>query len=115
MGLSSGRTENPADLFGRWKMKHLTFAGLLFICAQIGLGTAQAQTNLLLNPHADSGLENWRLNDRATVEEFNGEKVFVIREQENGRISSFFQDVELRSSETGKYALLIGRGSSERI
>jgi len=73
-------------------------------------GTAAAQTNLLLNPNADDGAAHWRVSGQATVEQYDGNKVFVVR---NG--GSFGQDVDINSSDVGKYALFIGNGSSERI
>jgi hypothetical protein len=72
--------------------------------------TVGAQTNLLLNPNADSKAENWRVFGQATIEEFDGDKVFVVRNK-----GYFLQDVNLTDSDIGKFALLIGRGSSERI
>jgi hypothetical protein len=89
-------------------MKQLTFKFL--ICLLFAVITVSAQTNLLLNPNADSKTENWRFSGQATVEEFDGDTVFVVRNQ-----GSFSQEVNLTESDIGKFALLIGRGSSERI
>lgn len=96
-------------------MSLLAQAVLVFICTALAAAPISAQTNLLLNPNADSGADNWRLVGETSIEEFDGEKVFVIREQANDRISGFHQDVNLDKSDVGRYALLIGRGSSERI
>jgi hypothetical protein len=74
-----------------------------------------AQTNILLNSNAESGSNNWRSYGKTGVEEFDGKKVFVIRETDDGGISSFSQTVNLAKSDIGKYALLIGKGSSERL
>lgn len=90
-------------------MKHSVKLSILF-CILFAVTTVSAQTNLLLNPNADSKSENWRAMEQATIEDFNGDKVFVVR---NG--GSFSQDVTLTETDTGKFALLIGRGSSERI
>lgn len=73
-------------------------------------GFASGQSNLLLNPNADSNSENWRVFGEGSVEEFNGDKVFVVRNR-----GYFIQDVNLTESDVGKYALLIGRGATERI
>jgi hypothetical protein len=73
---------------------------------------ANAQTdNLLLNPKANDGTNSWRTFGNAQVEQFDdGDWRFVVRN--NGH---FFQDVQLPEDAAGKYALLIGRVSSERI
>jgi hypothetical protein len=91
-------------------MKQLIFKSSILICLLLIATTVRAQTNLLLNPNADSKAENWRVSGQATVEEFNGDKVFVVRNK-----GEFVQDVNLTQSDIGKFALLIGRGSSERI
>jgi hypothetical protein len=73
---------------------------------------ANAQTdNLLLNPKANDGTNSWRAFGNAQVEQSDyGDWRFVVRN--NGH---FFQDVQLPEDAAGKYALLIGRVSSERI
>jgi hypothetical protein len=73
---------------------------------------AYAQTdNLLLNPKANDGTNGWRASGNAQVEQSDdGDWRFVVRN--NGH---FFQDVQLPEDAAGKYALLIGRVSSERI
>jgi hypothetical protein len=91
-------------------MKQLNFKSLILICLLVMTTTVGAQTNLLLNPNADSKAENWRVFGQATIEEFDGDKVFVVRNK-----GYFLQDVNLTDSDIGKFALLIGRGSSERI
>src|SRR5262249_28213054 len=71
-----------------------------------------AQTdNLLLNPKANDGANNWRASGNAQVEQSDdGDWRFVVRNR-----SHFVQDVQLPEDAAGKYALLIGRVSSERI
>jgi hypothetical protein len=91
-------------------MKLLTIKSSILICLLFAVIAVGAQTNLLLNPNADSKAENWRVSGQAAVEEFNGDKVFVIHNR-----GSFSQDVNLTESDIGKFALFIGRGSSERI
>ncbi len=80
----------------------------------LALTAVDAQVNLLRNPNAEGGLEHWRAAKDSTVEEYNGTRVFVVK---NGGVggSSFIQDIQLKESDIGKYALLIGRGSSERV
>lgn len=78
-------------------------------------GAAGAQTNLLLNPGAEDSTNNWRASGKATVEDFNGRKVFVLRRERDSGDGSFSQTVSLSPSDAGKFALLIGHGSSERV
>ncbi len=67
--------------------------------------------NLLQNPNANQDSQYWRATGQATVEMTTGNNLcFVVR---NG--GSFYQDVILPDDATGQYAVLIGRGSSERI
>ena len=67
--------------------------------------------NLLENPNADQELNRWRAFGEATVEVSTGNNsCFVVR---NG--GYFFQDVLLTGDAVGQYAVLIGRGASERI
>lgn len=91
-------------------MKHLVLAFLFSICHFCIGAKVDAQTNLLLNPDAGAKAERWRAYGQATVEDFDGESVFVLRNK-----GYFLQDVYLAKASVGKYALLIGRGSSERI
>jgi len=72
----------------------------------------QAQTkNLLQNPNAETEGVHWRAFGDAVVENGGpGGLHFVTRNR-----GYFFQDVPLTRETAGKYALLIGRVSSERI
>ncbi len=90
-------------------MKQLTIKFLILICVLFATTTVGAQTNLLLNGQADFKTEHWRFKVNATVEEFNGGKVFVLR---NG--GHLQQLVQLTDEAIGKYALFIGLVSSER-
>jgi hypothetical protein len=73
---------------------------------------AHSQTNNLLhNPNADEGANNWRAYGNATVEQTDdGNWRFAVRNK-----GYFLQDVTLPDGSVGKYALLIGRVASERI
>src|SRR5262245_21451707 len=73
---------------------------------------ANAQTdNLLLNPNANDGTNNWRAFGNAVVEQSEDDDWrFVVRDK-----GYLFQNVQLPDDAAGKYALLIGRVSSERI
>src|SRR5215470_3690759 len=73
---------------------------------------AHAQTsNLLQNPNADEGANYWRTDGNATVEQTDDANWrFTVRNK-----GYFLQDVTLPDGSVGKYALLIGRVSSERI
>jgi hypothetical protein len=93
-------------------MTNLKFrAPLLFLFLSLATTLAHAQVeNLLQNANADLGTQHWRAMGQATVEEINGNRCFVVR---NG--GYFIQDVSLPGDAVGKYVVLIGRGSSERI
>jgi hypothetical protein len=82
---------------------------LAFITTAL-VAAAAAQTNLLLDTNARSGASNWRSHGDATIEDFEGEASFTVR---NG--GYFLQDIPVDRSAAGKFALFIGRGSSERI
>jgi hypothetical protein len=69
------------------------------------------QTNLLKNPNADLQSQFWRPYGEATIETCaSGNPCFVVR---NG--GYFLQDVTLPDGSVGQYAVLVGRGASERI
>lgn len=90
--------------------------GFLPLFIIIGLLSAavvcKAQSrNLLQNPNADLGLEFWRTFGEATIEPTTGNNLcFVVR---NG--GYFIQDVSVPDDAVGQYAVLIGRGASQRI
>jgi hypothetical protein len=91
----------------------LMFRGLMILTVFVsGASIHNAQSrNLLENPNADQGLRLWRAFGEATVEVSTGNNLcFVVR---NG--GYFFQDVLLTDDSVGQYAVLIGRGASERI
>jgi hypothetical protein len=89
-------------------MKQLNIKFLTLICVLFATTIVGAQTNLLLNGKADSKTEHWHPVE-TTVEEFNGDKVFVVRN--DGHLQQY---VQLTDEAFGKYALFIGRVSSER-
>ncbi len=91
-------------------MKIIFHQSCLIFSLLILAGVSLAQKNLLLSPDADSLGKAWVSTGEAQVEDFDGRRVFVVRNQ-----GSFFQDIPLTLEETGKFALFIGRGSSERI
>lgn len=93
-------------------MKLVVTFTLLLVCVLLFASLACAQpTNLLKNPGADAGTNDWRAHGDATVEQTNdGNARFVVRNK-----GYFVQDVVLPDGSAGKYALLIGRVSSERI
>ena len=67
--------------------------------------------NLLQNPNADLEAQHWRATGEATIEFItSNNRCFVVR---NG--GHFYQDVILPNEAVGQYAVLIGRGLSERI
>lgn len=91
------------------KLKLRALLALLLLCLAITQARAQTE-NLLQNPSADLEAQNWLAFGEATVEETNGNRLFIVR---NG--GYFLQDVILPEGAAGKFAVLIGRGSSERI
>jgi hypothetical protein len=92
-------------------MKQLTITFLILICVLFATTIVGAQTNLLIDEKDISKPENWCARGRgeATIEEINGDKVFVVPKD-----SWFRQDVKVNDAAIGKYALFIGLVSSER-
>jgi hypothetical protein len=70
---------------------------------------AQDSMNLLVNTAADSGLSTWRVDGEAAVEEFEGNRCFVLR---NG--ARLTQEVELPGDSAGKFVLFIAHVFGER-
>ena len=99
------------NLEGNVRRTGLFLSAFLLLVA----GAVSAQTNLLLNPGGDNGASNWIVSGEATVEESNGEGVFVIRRGADSTRGGFTQTVKLTPADVGKFALLIGFGSSERV
>ena len=90
-----------------------TFELLILVSACVsGAVLANAQSrNLLQNPNASLGADSWTAFGEASIESTTGDNFcFVVR---NG--GSFLQDVLLPEDAAGQYAVLIGRGASERI
>jgi hypothetical protein len=93
-------------------------SSLMFRCLMIlsvfvsGASIQNAQSrNLLENPNADQGVKQWRAFGETTIEVSTGKGLcFVVR-----NAGYFFQDVLLTDNSVGQYAVLIGRGASERI
>jgi hypothetical protein len=65
---------------------------------------------MLNNPFADENGDYWVAYGDAMIEEINGDPCFVIRD--GGFI---VQDITLNENEAGKFVLIIGLVSSERI
>jgi len=93
-------------------LKQITRFTLLLLWITVITIFAYAQTdNLLLNPKANDGANSWRASGNAQVEQSDdGDWRFVVRNR-----GHFVQDVQLPEDAAGKYALLIGHVSSERI
>ena len=93
-------------------MRFIIKCTMLMLWLALATNLSSAQTNnLLQNPNADEGATHWRAFRAATVEQTSeGNPQFVVR---NG--GYFIQDVKLPEGAVGKFALLIGRVSSERI
>lgn len=83
---------------------------LFFFMIAIFSHTAFGQHNLLLNSDAKDQAKHWKPYGEAEVGDFDGDSVFILR---NG--GYFVQDVKLSPGSNGKYALLIGKTSAQRI
>lgn len=81
---------------------------LCFWCSQTAV-TAQS-TNILHGPFADEYLDSWTAYGDAVIEEVNGNRCFVLRDG-----GLFWQDIELPEDSFGKFILIIGFVSSEKI
>ncbi len=82
----------------------------LLLCASApASAVAQGPTNLLADTAAERITDTWRIEGHATVEEFDGNHCFVVR---NG--AKLQQRVELPPSASGQYALFIAHVSGER-
>src|ERR1044072_3654890 len=85
----------------------------IFAMLLLGLiaGITNAQSNLLQNATAELQSQHWRSYGEAKIEACAPDNpCFVVR---NG--GYFLQDVPLPADAVGQYALLIGRGASERV
>jgi len=93
-------------------MKFVIRCSLVLLCLLLFTSFGNAQSaNLLKNPNADFGANDWRAYGAASVEQTgDGNSRFVVRNR-----GYFLQDVILPQDSSGKYALFIGRVSSERI
>lgn len=80
------------------------------------LQAAPAPTNMLVNGDASHGTAGWQIagiprsQGVATIEQIDGVPCFTIRSR-----GAFAQEVELPVSSSGTYAVIVGRGQSERI
>lgn len=91
-------------------MKRFYSIIVILFCVLAAVTSAPGQSNLLFNSNADDELEHWTTFMQAAIEEWNEDKVFVVRSG-----GYFVQDVTLTETGIGKFALFIGRGASERV
>jgi hypothetical protein len=77
---------------------------------RVPLPEGRAGENLLDNAAADRGARDWLAIGDAKIEACDGDPCFVVRNK-----GSFHQTVLLPSRAVGKYLVMIGAGSSERI
>jgi len=92
-------------------MRSTILPSVWFWIGLLGVSASPQQSNLLQNPRADDGTNYWRVYGDATVEQTgDGNWRFVVRNK-----GYLIQDVTLPDGSVGKYLLLIGRASSERI
>jgi len=93
----------------RSKFALLTIAIALVLLSFNAAGRSQSG-NLLQNPNASLGTDSWRVFGKATVETWQENSCFVVRDG-----GYFIQDVELPDDAVGEYVLFLGFGSSERV
>lgn len=74
------------------------------------ISSIQGPRNLVDNSAADRGTDAWRPEGTAVVEEFNGNRCFVVRN--GGRLR---QKVTLPADAAGKFVLFIAHVSGERV
>ena len=86
--------------------RNLLFLIMVAVLSPLAFG----QVNLLLNSDAKDRAKHWKPYGDAAVRDFDGDSVFIVR---NG--GYFHQDVKLPSGSDGKYALLVGKASAQRI
>ncbi len=79
-----------------------------FLFSQVAV-TAQP-TNILNGPFADESMDYWTADGDAVIEEVNGDPCFVLRDG-----GFFSQEIDLPEDVFGKFILIIGTVSSERI
>jgi hypothetical protein len=85
------------------------FLAILFLMLPAAT-LAQRRANLIENPAAEHGTDAWRADGEAFIEEFDGNRCFVVR---NG--GRFRQTVDLPAAASGKVALFIAHVSGERV
>jgi hypothetical protein len=83
---------------------------VLLIALLAPVAQSSSSSNLVVNGDARAGLNGWRAQGQATVEDFLGVPCFVVRNQ-----GSLAQLIRMPPDAPGKYAALVGRGGSERI
>jgi hypothetical protein len=86
----------------------MPFVALLLITYSFAAETRAQTANLLRNPAAAEGTRYWRTFKGAAVEEWNGERVFVLRDG-----GYFIQDVILSKGSVGKYAVFTASGPGD--
>lgn len=91
------------------KFALLTITIAFILSSFTAAGRAQSP-NLLQNPNADLGNSSWRAFGNATIETWQENACFVVRDG-----GYFMQDVELPDDAVGEYVLFLGMGASERI
>ena len=91
--------------------KNIFIHVLSFIVFWLSATLVNAQSNNMLNnPFADEKADYWIAVGYAMIEEVNDDPCFVIRYG-----GYFTQDITLNENEAGKFVLLIGLASSERV
>lgn len=86
---------------------------ILFFLISFGLSSilVAAQENLVKNPSAEFAADEWLQFGETGIESIDNNRHFVVRNNKG----HFWQRIPLPESARGKFALLIGRGASERV
>jgi hypothetical protein len=93
-------------------LKKILYIFVLLLCCFLFSQTAVTaqSTNILNGPFADEFMDYWTADGDAVIEEVNGDPCFVLRDG-----GFFSQEIDLPEDVFGKFILVIGTVSSERI
>jgi hypothetical protein len=84
---------------------------MLLLAALVAVAAPQRGSgNLVVNGTAREGARGWQTEGAATIEEYEGVPCFVLRNK-----GSFAQEIPLGPEAAAMYAVLVGRGQSDRI
>jgi hypothetical protein len=82
----------------------------LWTCLTLALALQAPGANMLVNGDAAGGTGGWITNGSAKTERIAGVTCFVVRSK-----GSFQQEVRLPPESIGMYAVVVGKGESDRV